>query len=1427
MQVRPFSVRHFLLKVGLFIAIFYAFVITTSILITAYLFISLDSYKTRIEGVIYRHTGYKLTVGDIHTSLSRSLLPEITISNATLINPADTKQNFSVKQLQFVFSYSSIWNLEPIFDQINIDETNINFEYLKDGSIVFNGVNINHPDKKTLENTKNSPIDLELWILKQKQIKLTHINLSFWDKKNNLPKLELYNVTSILQDGYKNKHNFFFTIGKSRESQEQMLGAKLNWVGGRVTEFYDWQSAELKVQSYNENDSLATTVKQYLPGVTIADTFNADTAIDAQIKDGKLQFFYANFDIKNLRYALIHHQNLINFPQLEGSIKIQLVNDDHYTLEANNFNISTPKGYIFNNESIAGNYIIGKKGIVTITDTDIEAFNNLLTMFPTTNKFSVSGTLELIKLSWLGRITHPSNINIMINFKDFALISKDVNIPSIDHVNGSVSLSKESGAANITLHKSILNYPKIFLIPYKFNSLSTQIKWRFSKNTKLVQLVPPNPLIESGFIESSIKTAGSKSLLPLKTTVLKAQTAESGFMKDKILEVTLSNTRLDLADFKGTVSGKYTYVPGTHGFLDLRAHVDRVLTSKVGDYLPREISMPVHKWLNDALIGGYGANANLILKGWLNGFPYERGNGIFYIDADIDRARLRYIKNWPTLDDISGKFQIRNQKIIITTSHALILNNTIHQAQVEIPDMTAAHEVYLTADGIASGTTDNFMTYLSQTPINEIIGKLPEKVTTKGNGNIKIHLMVPFANPEHTKVEGDYQFINNKIKFDLAIPELSNVFGILHFSEKGIKIEHMATSLLNSVESIRATTTNNGNIQFNITAPALDFKSATEFYAPFLEPIVSGNAATNISFEIAKKSISPILIKSDLVGININAPIPLKKESAIISNLNIMIDPHNFMVNINYANTLWGKIKLNEHGKLEHANLAIGNKDFVLFTPSLAKIIIRLNTPYIYSEAWLDTVTKMIKGVDNKHAAEAKENGIPAINLESGNKITKAQNSQTEIFPIEVICSTSHLMVYTTDYFYADGDILALKDMTLFNINNTLTNGFGSYTYTNKNLNVFLNDFNVLKAVDTVLDAKNKKKALAATKSGAEFAQLNQESAIINIKNNVNAQFDESAYTLTLNKQSLKQFVESATTSAMNFPSINLLVNNLYFENIRLAQARVKLKPLGNDLIIESGEVLSKTTHTIFHGTNYCMECGANKAFVELNTHLDINDLGKMLDNLGYNKVVAKGSGTVDATFQWNGKIQDFNLAHSIGSFKIDLKNGKFLKVSTGSIFGEIIGLLNLQTITNFAHLDFSQAFSNGFYFNTLKVRAYLLNNVLTIKSAYMTGPLATVLSYGTIDINNEMVDSYISIVPKLGVAIALGAGATLTPIVGLAVYAGELILGDPLNKLFTFAYHVTGSLKKPTITKVEVSQQLWHNLNSALGLSGITSNGK
>ncbi len=1312
MQLSQILFKQFISKLAIIVVATYAVIIAISLLLTLIFYFSIDVYKTKLECLIKEKTGYSLSISKIGISLSSSLAPKITLNNTKLSNPQNPKQFFNIKQLELVPSYSSLWKLTPIFSKINIDGTELNFERLKDGGIFLNGFKIDN-------NQSKSKFDIEKTLLKQKQIKLSHININYTADNSNLPKLSLYDLTSTLEKQYANRHSLTLSIGSNLDKENNAIHGTLSWKGAKLSDFESLEEANLIISTMESK------------------------VINAQIKNNKLQFFYANFDIKNLNYILSRHQNLINFPQLSGNVKVSLINNDRYTFEANNLNILTDKGYALNNRNITGNYTINKQGSFSILNTNLSMLNNLIAISPIAKKLSISGTIEVLNLSWIGNIIHPTDLNVLANFTNLGVKSNDENIPSFNNISGNLSISKESGILNLSLKNSTLLYPKIFLVPYKFNSLTTKLYWQINH--------------------------------------------------DKSIEVNLGNTSIDEVDFRGNVEGRFLYTESSKGFLYLTAHIDKILTSKVGDFLPIVIGMPVHKWLNAGLIGGYGKNANLLLSGYLSDFPFTNGKGKFYIDADIDHAKLNYVDTWPPLEDIMGKFQIRNQKIIIKANTAKISGNNIESAVVVIPDMTASEKVYLTADGIASGSTSKFMTYLSKTPVDGIIGYIPDRITTNGNGRAAIHLMVPFSDPLHTKVDGSYDFSKNSIKFDdLPIPLLTNVNGRLFFSEHGLRIDSIDIETLNSKAKLAVVTDKKGIMHFSVYSPNLDYAKLGGFYVPFISSMFKGNSPTNINFDITKKGILKISANSNLEGVTVVAPSPIGKESAAISSFKFNLEPSTNGININfdYANTLYGNVSLSPHGKLENTLISVGSSKLPTQTSNQPKVLIALNTKYIDAVSWLKTVLNIIK--------PTKES---AIETQSYSAYSRSLESSTNIFPIEVLLNTPNLLLNSTNYQQASSDILVNKNQILFNLNNTFANGFGSFVISTKTLNIILNKFNLMKS------DSNKKPSKKPENSINQFANLNQLKALI---------INESVGT-----NNIKPFIESISNEAMSVPNINLTINNFYYENIRLASANVKLKPQGSDLIIESSHISGEDIQVDFSGANYCLECTSNKSFVEILSNVKIIDLGRILDSFGYGAVVEGGNGIIETTLQWNGKLNDFNLDHTIAAIKIDLSNGNLLKVSTGGIFGEIISIINLQTLTNFIRLDFSHSFSNGFYFDRLKITAYLLKNVLTIKSLYMTGPLATIQSYGTVNINDETLDTYMNIAPKLGTTIAIGAGAaTLNPIVGVAVYAGEWVLGDPFNKLFSFGFHITGSLKNPTITKTKISDQALNNLNSAFGLS-------
>lgn len=1322
---KPFSLRHLLVKIIAYVAGFYILLMTASVAITGYIFLNLEGYRSRIETTVYKHTGYKLNVKSIETKLNSSFLPEITITDVNLVNPINSKQKVHVDKLDFVFSYSSIWDLEPIFNKILIDGTNIDIEYDPSGNIFVNGINVNNPDKQTLENTKNSPIDLERWVLKQHQIVLDHINLSYLDSKNDIPLVRLNNIRLGLEKKIWSKHYLYLDIyGKTYKN---MLKAELDWEGGKFEDWQNWNSAKLVVKSINGNDNLVNTLQQYVPQISPVNEFNATTALEANIQKGKIENLNANFDVNNFRVAMAD-ANLVNFPKLGGNIKIRLLNNQYYTINAKDLTIVTGAGALFNNASVTGGYDVGKSGQIELSNTNLVAINNFLSLFKATDGISIDGTIQSVKYNWDGYFLKPRDFQVYAAFNDISLDSTKDSLPSMSHVSGDISIRKDAGSLNLKLKDSVLNYPHLFLIPYVFKNFDSNITWNIESHGKV--------------------------------------------------NVVLHKTNLETKDFKGWAEGNYHTEPDNPdsvGYMALKAHLERTPVHAVGYYLPKSIPMSVLEWLQMGLASGYANNADLNMYGGLNDFPYKNGKGLFYITADIDNAKLNYVKNWPALENIKGKFTLKNTSIIVDAASATIENNHLDMAHVVIPDFSSESGVYLTALGKAHGSTTNFLNYIAKTPIDKIIGGLSEKLIAEGNGNLDLYLKVPFSEPALTEVKGTYMLINNRALFKMPIPLLNAVNGDINFSNHGVDIKSLRAEAFDSRAIIAAKTESGGTIHFNVNAPKVDYRKLAQFYLPPIEELIEGKSDTQIRFDINKQGISNFNASSSLVGVMCSAAEPLKKAESIPAAINFNLKPIShgtYLASFKYANRLNGQVILGATNITNRVKLAVGDAGFMTDPDPGVVMTINANPETTNILDWLSTIKKMILGINEGKELKADESRIPSYFRKAITSNTTVKAEQM-VFPAQLQLSSSDIKFGKISLEAGTANVFIDKTSAYFNIYTPIVSGVGNYNYKENNLLLTLDKFMLFKKAPKKL-----------------------ESGPINFENGT----------------------ESAVN--MKVPSMKIAVNNLFYQNHNLGKLGVNIEQQGKDLLIESGLISSKDGTIGFSGANYCFGCGRDNSSVDFRFNAQIADAGNILYALDLGRILDKGRGTINGSVQWNGGFQDFSPLRMIGSVNADFASGKLLKVDPG-VWGGLLSVINLQGIYEVGSMDVQDLFKKGFFFNTLEVNADILASQIELKHVYLAGPLAQVNSNGMVDFANNNVDAYLSITPRLGFAIALTAGvATLNPLIGLGVYLGELVLGSPQNKLFTIGYHISGNLNKPKIEKTGVKQQFVKNVNSAVGNS-------
>jgi len=203
----------------------------------------------------------------------------------------------------------------------------------------------------------------------------------------------------------------------------------------------------------------------------------------------------------------------------------------------------------------------------------------------------------------------------------------------------------------------------------------------------------------------------------------------------------------------------------------------------------------------------------------------------------------------------------------------------------------------------------------------------------------------------------------------------------------------------------------------------------------------------------------------------------------------------------------------------------------------------------------------------------------------------------------------------------------------------------------------------------------------------------------------------------------------------------------------------------------------------------------------QVNLLMEISNAGKILARSGYPNTVKNGSGTLSANLTWDGQPDEFNYASLDGTLKLDTGQGQFLKMDPG--FGKLLGILSLQALPKRITLDFTDVFSAGFEFDNINGHATIKRGVMQTQDLHIDGSSAKVTMKGRVNLNDETQNLRVEILPTLGSSVSMLSAFAAGPVVGIGALIVSKVLGNPLDKLMSFEYNVSGTWSNPNVVKV------------------------
>ncbi|MCL2872225.1 MAG: TIGR02099 family protein [Betaproteobacteria bacterium] len=804
-------------------------------------------------------------------------------------------------------------------------------------------------------------------------------------------------------------------------------------------------------------------------------------------------------------------------------------------------------------------------------------------------------------------------------------------------------------------------------------------------------------------------------------------------------------------DVEGTIKGTWQ-ANGSDGIADLSAQVQRATASGAYRYIPIVAGEHVRHWLQESLKGGTADRGTVTLKGELEHFPFADGKqGSFVAEAHVAGARLAYDPAWPAIDGVEADLRFENNTMAVTAKRGSIFETTLGQTRATIPDL-GSHQPHLHIDGSASGPLMSYLNFLEQSPVGGWLDHMFKGAQASGNGALALKLDISLSGDEANAVKGSFKLADDTLDIP-GVPLLSHTRGTVFFTGHEVKADALSFEALGGTGTL-ALTSRDGGITLTGSGTAnlakLHLNDLQSDAQPLLERL-SGTTPWQLTFNAGGNKGTHWVLTSSLVGASIDLPEPLGKSANATAPLRIAHD----------AVTVSGKETANkeEHWRVDYRS------------PSAPLAVVAKSVPV--GEKWKLERARLHLG-EARGAAVALpatpglsvRGTLARFNTEPWYALYQSlpKHEEGNVLPLdEVEVSVGTLNTLMGRQLH-EVKLSAHKTTNLWNINFACREAEGNMTWEQADANGAVNGR--LKGYFTRL-------ALAEVK-------------------------DE--------KNAAKRSTVLIPGSANPWPVIDFKIDNFSYKEKNLGQLSIQAEPRGTDWRMENVALANADGVVTANGWWHTARQAQR---TELNIETKINDAEKFLDHFGVPRSVVAADVQLDGALSWEGAPSDFDINSLDGHLTLNVGRGHFTRIEPG--IGRLLGVFSLQALPRRITLDFRDIFSEGFAFDAITGTIDIKEGILRTADLQMNGASAKVKLNGTVDLSKEAQNLNVYVQPSLTDSVSVGAaGASVllmaNPVgaaaVGIGALVGQLILGNPIEKIFSYEYTVKGSWDDPVVEK-------------------------
>ncbi|WP_163138923.1 YhdP family protein [Arhodomonas sp. KWT] len=263
-------------------------------------------------------------------------------------------------------------------------------------------------------------------------------------------------------------------------------------------------------------------------------------------------------------------------------------------------------------------------------------------------------------------------------------------------------------------------------------------------------------------------------------------------------------------------------------------------------------------------------------------------------------------------------------------------------------------------------------------------------------------------------------------------------------------------------------------------------------------------------------------------------------------------------------------------------------------------------------------------------------------------------------------------------------------------------------------------------------------------------------------------------------------------------PAAQVRVGDLTVGDYRFGRVELDLAPPGAGNRLRRLHVENPVMEATVTG-----EGGADG--VRLKVQVQASNAGAALERLGYPGALEGGSGRLNATLRWPGRLLEPEVATMDGRVGFEVKDAVLPSVEPGA--GRVLGLLSLPLLPRRLLLDFSDVTDEGLAVDRVKAALNLSDGVLTPEQFFLEGPAGRIDIAGPVNLVTQRLDQTVTVTPRVSSALPLIGGLAGGPPGAVLLFLAQRVFGDDVDRLNRYRYRVTGSFDDPKTEPLEIDR--------------------